>query len=242
MDADHSADRSSQGHTRQTELVLRGTIDPNVLVPWTNSVTTFCAVTSGLICQVRPLLADPIVLPLTIFPQSYFARLIWRMTRASPKYHRYSLPWLLVFLVLALGAAGSGFTAVAMLASVRQRFWDPNTYMVMLAGVPAKSYMGWLALTAALDLTLSAVLVVRIVKDIRRDGFATTNSLLTSLAISTLETFTLTAVLATADIVPHALMGFRTYTDSSKLCVFALDWSGGDVALMVTVTGLRLAT
>lgn len=42
-----------QGHSLQIQAALRDEITAIVLVPWTQSVVTFCTVFSGLMCQVR---------------------------------------------------------------------------------------------------------------------------------------------------------------------------------------------
>lgn len=45
----------------------------------------------------------------------------------------------------------------------------------------------WVSIAAAIDATLSSILMSQFIKGIRRDGFAQTNSMLTSLARATLE-------------------------------------------------------
>lgn len=139
------------------------------------------------------------------------------MTRASANARKWSLPWAVVFVTLALAVAACGYASCAFFMLVPSRFWHPEIPAVVLVGPPINFYRAWLVCAAALDVTLSTILITNFVRDIRKDGFTKTNSLLTSLAVSTLETFSLTASIAVIDLAFALLFGHESYITTTKL-------------------------
>lgn len=138
------------------------------------------------------------------------------MTRASAASRKWSLPWIIVFIVLALAVGACGYASFAYFMLIPKRSWHPELYAVVLVGNPINFYRAWLVCAAALDVTLSTILITNFVRDIRKNGFAKTNSLLSSLAISTLETFSLTASIAVIDLAFALLFGHESYVTTTK--------------------------
>lgn len=130
---------------------------------------------------------------------------------------KWSIPWAAVFVFLALSIVATGYASSVYFFLIPKRFWVPEIMAVNLSGLPIKLYTAWLACAATLDITLSCILVTHFVRDIRKDGFVKTNSLLASLAVSTLETFSLTASIAIIDLAFALLFGHESYIFTTKL-------------------------
>lgn len=132
------------------------------------------------------------------------------IVRAYPHRPHLAYLWLIIFSVLIVAAAAVGLATLAMIFQFETKDWIAEAYAVDLRGTPinlCKLALGhvrsrtcrgadgkegdadtsWLAITGAVDLGLSSILVVRFLKDVRKDGFAKTNSVLIGLAITTLE-------------------------------------------------------
>lgn len=168
-------------------LIISRTPGPNLLLPQADAgiifATALAAVLSG----------------------AYFGHLIFRMFgQLFPTRRWIQYLWVVVFGLMLLTSACSALWVCVNVLRIH-RYWIPQLAAVNIRGTPINmckpprasrlsacgSYepvdILWLSSAAAVDVTLAVILVARFLKDIRRDGFAQTNSILIRLVISTLE-------------------------------------------------------
>lgn len=167
-------------------LILNRTPSPNLLLPQADGGIIFATAFSGVLSGC------------------YFGHLIFNMFgQLFPTRRWIRYLWLVVFGLILASAACSSLWLSIQIARIYQ-YWIPQLAAVNLRGTPinickpdasSPSSCGsfadvdilWLSSAAVVDVTLAVILTGRFLKDIRRDGFTQTNSVLIRLVVSTLE-------------------------------------------------------
>lgn len=117
--------------------------------------------------------------------QAYFAQIVLRTLKTRPALR---FLWICCWVALAVGSLVGAVGTAACFLLAKRGSSKPKTLLLDSSLV---FYGLWLSSATALDLALATILVARFLRDIRRDGFNSTNRTLSALAMSTLESVSL---------------------------------------------------